>query len=110
MSEQLRSITIKTGIVRRLAKELNMYRDEEKKEKEKVQKMKESGADPYDIKYAVGAESIMNESSAMVPDTEQRLKVAIKDLTSCLEENQSLEKTDEFQAATEILENATSIQ
>jgi hypothetical protein len=26
----------------------------------------------------------MNESSAMVPDTEQRLKVAIKDLTSCL--------------------------
>ncbi|KAI8109098.1 hypothetical protein M9435_005514 [Picochlorum sp. BPE23] len=107
MSEQLRSITIKTGIVRRLAKELNMYREEEKKEKEKVQKMKESEADPYDIKYA---ESIMNESSAMVPDTEQRLKVAIKDLTSCLEENQSLEKTDEFQAATEILENATSIQ
>lgn len=54
MSEQLRSITIKTGIVRRLAKELNMYREEEKQEKEKVQKMKESGADPYDIKYAVG--------------------------------------------------------
>ncbi len=26
----------------------------------------------------------MNESSAMVPDTEQRLKVAIKDLTNCL--------------------------
>ncbi len=53
MSEQVRSITIKTGIVRRLAKELGMYREEERQEKEKVKKLKDSGADPYDIKYAV---------------------------------------------------------
>lgn len=65
MSEQLRSITIKTGIVRRLAKELNMYREEEKKEKEKVQKMKESEADPYDIKYAVGAVGCLTKTTKL---------------------------------------------
>ena len=30
-----------------------MYRDEEKREQEKVQKMKADNADPYDIKHAV---------------------------------------------------------
>jgi hypothetical protein len=50
---EVRTLTIKTGTVRRLSKEMVMYRDEEKREQEKVQKMKAENADPYDIKHAV---------------------------------------------------------
>ena len=50
---EVRSLGIKTGSVRRLGKELVMYRDEEKKEQGRVQKMKTDSADPYDIKHAV---------------------------------------------------------
>ena len=49
----VRNLSIRTGAVRRLGKELVMYRDEEKREQEKVQKMKADNADPYDIKHAV---------------------------------------------------------
>lgn len=50
---EVRTLGIKTGAVRRLGKELVMYRDEEKREQEKVQKMKAENGDPYDIKHAV---------------------------------------------------------
>ena len=50
---EVRNLAIKTGSVRRLAKELVLYREEEQREQERVQKMKTDSADPYDIKHAV---------------------------------------------------------
>lgn len=52
-SKFVESLSIKTNIVRRITKELNMYREEERIEKEKVQKLKDNSGDPYDIKFAV---------------------------------------------------------
>ena len=49
----IRSLTIKTGTLRRLCKELEMYRKEEEKEIQKVKALREKQADPHDIKYAV---------------------------------------------------------
>lgn len=48
-----RSLTIKTGTLRRLYKELEMYRKEEESESQKVKTLREKQADPHDIKYAV---------------------------------------------------------
>ena len=61
-----------------------MYRKEASVENEKFQKMQDDDADPYDIKYA---SNVLNECLAMVPDTEQRLESAIRDLKSFLDEN-----------------------
>jgi len=49
----VRSLTIKTGTLRRLCKELEMYRKEEEIESQKVKALREKQADPHDIKYAV---------------------------------------------------------
>jgi Tubulin binding cofactor A len=54
MSEADRkALKIKTGSVNRLAKELNMYTQDEKRESQRVADMKRSGADSHDIKHAV---------------------------------------------------------
>lgn len=54
MSEADRkALKIKTGSVNRLAKELNMYTQDEKRESQQVADMKRSGADSHDIKHAV---------------------------------------------------------
>lgn len=120
-----RQLKIKTGTVKRLRKELAMYEEEQKKEGEKVQKLKDEGADPHDIKYAVSRvdylcphsnlkhrqifqEGILAESAAMVPDTRQRLGAAFAELQSLSDEClQSLEGTEELQLALEEV-NATS--
>lgn len=48
-----RSLKVKTGVVKRLAKEMGMYEQEVEAEQAKVQSLKDQGADPHDIKYAV---------------------------------------------------------
>lgn len=101
-----RQLKIKAGTVRRLRKELAMYIEEQEKEAAKVQKLRDEGADPHDIKYAVRRpliamaitshhwpgplaarrpprplqENILSESTAMIPDTRGRLETAVKEL------------------------------
>ena len=48
-----RQVKIKVGTVRRLRKELSLYLEEESRERSRVQKLRDEGADPHDIKYAV---------------------------------------------------------
>lgn len=50
---EARQFKIKTGTLRRLRKELEMYIEEEKQEQANVQKLIDQGADSHDIKYAV---------------------------------------------------------
>lgn len=52
-----RMLKIKTGSVVRLNKELGLYETEKESEVRRVAKMKEDGADMYDIKHAVGINS-----------------------------------------------------
>lgn len=104
--EDRRQLKIKASTVKRLRKELSMYIQEEEKEQARVQKLRDEGADPHDIKYAVSwdgplpaadqsqahvqlaapvglcavQENILNESAAMVPDTRRRLEAAVKEL------------------------------
>ena len=103
MGETLRQLKIKTGVVRRLKKELGMYAKELEGEKSRVQQMKDAGADPFDVKQAVrrcgpgrrgpltltglrrclpplSQEQVMAESAMMVPDCKQRLETALGDL------------------------------
>jgi tubulin-specific chaperone A len=48
-----RMLKIKTGSVTRLKKELGLYVEEREKERQRVARMKEEGADSHDVKHAV---------------------------------------------------------
>jgi hypothetical protein len=63
MANEQRMLSIKLGAVTRLSKELALYKDEERNEIEKVQKLKSEQADPHDIKYAVSQTTDLRSSS-----------------------------------------------
>merc|ERR1711939_900696 len=76
-----RAVTIKTGVVERLGKELANYKQEETSFKAKVELMEHSGADEYDIKQQ---QRVHAESARMIPDTQSRLEKAAEELESLL--------------------------
>ncbi len=53
MSEAKRQLKIKTGSVKRLSKEVVMYKQDEETETDRVARMKAAGSDASDIKHAV---------------------------------------------------------
>lgn len=52
-----KALKVKTGVVKRLDRELVMYQEEVQAEQAKVQRLKDQAADPHDIKYAVRGEA-----------------------------------------------------
>lgn len=53
MTDVKRQLTIRTGAVKRLSKELTLYKDERAQEELRVEKLKAGGADSHDVKHAV---------------------------------------------------------
>jgi len=49
-----RQVKVKTGVVKRLRKELAMYEQEKVQNDKRVEDMRASGADVYDVRQAVG--------------------------------------------------------
>lgn len=100
---RIRTIKIKTGVVKRLAKEKTVYEREAEQQKARIQKYKDEGKDIYDINKQ---EEVLNESLMMVPDCQRRLAVAYEELNKILETEQDLKETEDFLAAVKILEEA----
>uniref|UniRef100_A0A8C5S8E2 Tubulin-specific chaperone A n=1 Tax=Laticauda laticaudata TaxID=8630 RepID=A0A8C5S8E2_LATLA len=78
---RVRQIKIKTGVVKRLAKEKVMYEKEAKQQEEKIEKMKAEDGDNYAIKKQT---EILQESRMMIPDCQRRLEAAHSDLVQLL--------------------------
>mmetsp|Transcript_3695 Transcript_3695/g.10555 ORF Transcript_3695/g.10555 Transcript_3695/m.10555 type:complete len:111 (-) Transcript_3695:275-607(-) len=72
-----RQVKVKTGVVKRLRKELAMYEQEKIQNDKRVEDMKASGADTYDVRQA---ERVADESAMMIPDCKVRFEAAIVDL------------------------------
>ncbi|CAN6485379.1 unnamed protein product [Victoria cruziana] len=79
----IRDLKIKTSTCKRLLKELHSYEKEVEREAAKTANMKESGADPYDLKQQ---ENVLAESRMMIPDCRKRLEASLGDLQGILEE------------------------
>ena len=105
----LKSIKIKTGVVKRIHKEGEYYVKEAEKLKKKVEQMKVDGADEYDVRKQ---EEVAQESESMIPDSDRRLKVAIEDLKNVLsgisDSDSATKETTEYKTAIEVLETAQS--
>ena len=97
---RIKQIKIKTGVVKRLAKEKVMYEKEAQKEKAKLEKMQASGDDSYMIRKQ---EEVIKESMFMIPDTLKRFQVAHNELKEILDNEVELAESEEYQAAAEVL-------
>jgi len=66
---RVRQIVIKTGVVKRYAKEKISYEKEAEKEKNRIEKFREEKRDEHDIKKQ---EEVIQECLMMVPDCQRR--------------------------------------
>eukprot|EP00126_Sphaerothecum_destruens_P002924 Sdes_comp16337_c0_seq1m5694 len=71
--ENLRSLKIKCGIVKRLNKEIEMYNKEAEKQRGRISRMKDEGKDEYDIKKQY---EVLQETLDILPDVQKRLEEA----------------------------------
>ncbi|XP_058474119.1 tubulin-specific chaperone A [Solea solea] len=100
---RIRQITIKTGVVKRLAKEKASYIVEAKEIAEKVECMKADAADEYVIKKQI---EVLQESRMMIPDCHHRLAKAHAALDQLLEETEEdLAELDAYKEARKMLDS-----
>lgn len=90
-----RTIKIKTGVLKRSIKDYTYYREEAKKLEERVDKLKEEGADEADVQKQT---QVMQESVDMLPSWKTKIESALEDLKSIIEEHQ---ETEEFKESEE---------
>ncbi|XP_033229944.1 tubulin-specific chaperone A-like [Belonocnema kinseyi] len=102
---RLRTLKIKTGVVKRLAKEKITYEKEAEQQRERVQKFKDEGKDGYEIRKQ---EEVLQESLMMVPDCQRRLAKAHEDLKKILETEQDLKEVEAYLEAEKVLEEASA--
>ncbi|XP_044262044.1 tubulin-specific chaperone A [Tribolium madens] len=100
---RLKTLKIKTGVVKRLAKEKVTYEKEADQQRNRIERLKREGKDEYDIRKQ---EEVLQESLMMVPDCQRRLALAYDELTKILESEQDLKELEEYHTALKVLEEA----
>ncbi|KAG8865226.1 hypothetical protein FRB96_000116 [Tulasnella sp. 330] len=103
-----RQLKIKTGVVKRQIKELDLYRQEEAENVQRVEKLKAEGADGADIRHA---ETVLQEAKKMVPSAKERTGNTVrdlKDLTNQVKEMPEMEGDENLMHAMEAIELAES--
>ncbi|XP_029300456.1 tubulin-specific chaperone A [Cottoperca gobio] len=99
---RIRQIKIKTGIVKRLAKEKISYQKEFTQQEEKVERMKLEAGCEYVLRKQV---EVLQEARMMIPDCHRRLTVAHGDLQQLLEAEEDLGESEEYKEAKNILDS-----
>ncbi|XP_019712012.1 tubulin-specific chaperone A [Hippocampus comes] len=99
---RIRQIKIKTGVLKRLAKEEASYRTEAKQQEEKIDQLKETGADAFLIKQHMAS---LQETIMMIPDSRRRMTIAHGDLSQLLEAEEELSESAEYQEAKSLLDS-----
>ncbi|XP_045511874.1 tubulin-specific chaperone A [Pieris brassicae] len=100
---RIRQIKIKTGVVKRIAKEKVAYEKEAEQQKNKIQKIKDEGQDEHNIRKQ---EEVLQESLMMVPDCQRRLVKAFADLKTTLESEADLNENEDYITAQQVLKDA----
>lgn len=99
---RVRQIKIKTGVVKRLAKEEVLYVKEAKQQEEKIERLKAEGGDEYVIKKQL---EVLQESRMMIPDCHRRLATAHMELSQLLEAEADLGELEEYKEARTMLDS-----
>lgn len=99
---RLKTLKIKTGVVRRLAKEKVIYELEAVQQRARIEKFKKEGKDEYDIRKQ---EEVLQESLMMVPDCQRRLAKAIEELQNIVENELDLKELEDYQTAVKVIDD-----
>lgn len=81
MSDALRILKIKSGAVKRLAKDVTYSQKELENERERMAKLKANGGDEYEIR---AQDKVIVDADQMVPDYKKRLASAVEDLEALM--------------------------
>lgn len=100
---RLKTLRIKTGVVKRTYKETISYQTEAVKIQEKIEKMQKDGEDLF---YVKKQDQLLQEANSVVVDCQKRLNTAFADLSSLVENEVELEEAEEYIAAKAILVEA----
>ncbi|CAB3370013.1 tubulin-specific chaperone A [Cloeon dipterum] len=100
---RVKSLKIKSGILKRITKEKVLYVQEAEKQGEKVKQMKEKEEDEYHIRKQ---EEVLAESRMMVPECQKRLVKAYEDLKNLIDFETDLKGSEEYKVALGILGDA----
>lgn len=100
---RLKTIKIKTGVVKRLTKEKVVYEREVETQQQRIERFKKEGKDEYDIRKQ---EEVLQECLMMVPDCQRRLLKAYDELKQIVDTEHDLKEKEELKVAQTILAEA----
>lgn len=100
---RLKQLKIKTGVVKRLAKEKVMYEKEAETQRNRIQKFKDEGKDDHDVRKQ---EEVLQESLMMVPDCQRRLAKAYEELKALVDGEKELSQHEDYSTAVKVLDEA----
>ncbi|WFD08513.1 hypothetical protein MVES1_003889 [Malassezia vespertilionis] len=112
LAAQKRQLSIKTGVVKRLSKEVHMYTDECKEQEAAVKKAIDEAQEPWEVRRQEG---LLKDSAQMIPDTKRRLQDAVADISTFIRHGapnkqegltEDSKGTEEFKSALQAIENA----
>ncbi|XP_034485066.1 tubulin-specific chaperone A [Drosophila innubila] len=103
---RIRQLVIKTGVVKRLAKEKTVYEKEVNTELARLDKFKGNGADDHVLRKQ---EEVIQECQMMIPDSKRRLQKEYDVLAKYLQDEQDLKETEAYTKAAEVLSDAKSV-
>jgi tubulin-specific chaperone A len=101
---KLKTLKIKSGVVKRYTKEKQSYEKEASIQRGKIEKFKEEGKDDHFIRQQEGC---LKESEMMVPEVQRQLLKSYDELKGIVDDQQGeLGATAEYKAALQIIEDA----
>jgi tubulin-specific chaperone A len=104
MSDLAKQLKIKTGVCKRVVKDLSYYNKEKAEQEEKIEKMSQSD-DAEDQARLKQQKAVLEETLAMIPDSKNRIDNAYEDLKSYIAKNGDAAEI----AGTELLEAAQKV-
>ncbi|KAH8338574.1 hypothetical protein KR059_010492 [Drosophila kikkawai] len=102
---RIRQLVIKTGVVKRLAKEKSVYEKEVLTEKARMEKFRGEGADDHVLRKQ---EEVIAECEMMIPDSKRRQK-EFEVLKKYLDDEQDLKEKEEYTKAADVLAEAKTV-
>ncbi|KAH8383884.1 hypothetical protein KR009_011087 [Drosophila setifemur] len=103
---RIRQLVIKTGVVKRLAKEKTVYEKEVLTERTRSEKFKKEGADEHVLRKQ---EEVIQECEMMIPDSKRRLQKEFEVLEKYLADEEDLKETEAYKKAFEMLSEAKAV-
>nr|XP_009859229.1 tubulin-specific chaperone A-like [Ciona intestinalis] len=102
MDATLKKIKIQTGVVKRIAKETQMYKDEVVTTNKKIEEIRAIDKDDYSLKKTA---ELLQESEMMVSDCQKRLKTSIEHLHQLVTQNNEFKDEEIYKNAMVVLED-----